>query len=268
MLVDALTLLGLSTPFIYAGATYSVFLYLDNKASDDAKGIVAGWLKPLDFKEVNVASATVELFDRLYTQPLLGWRAFMRSAVFSIVIFFLAMYEFGLVDDFFGSFPPIEYRGEGSSIVMVALVANIVSDYLSLFVIRAWLNVADRRPVVSLFGAAAIGALVVVFIFIVRDNILAWITFGSFEMSLETLKISNLTSRHNFSMWAAVAVHFWLLLFALGILVLRLLSPLLWAAGKVQWFIKQGQFHPVEAVGYVAAALVFVTTAIARVVQG
>ena len=69
-------------------------------------------------------------------------------------------------------------------------------------------------------------------------------------------------------MWAAVAVHFWLLLFALGILVLRLLSPLLWAAGKVQWFIEQGQYHPVEAVGYVAAAVVFVTTALAHLMQG
>ena len=268
MLLDALKLLGLSTPFVYAGATYSVFLYLDNKASNSAKGAIAGWLKPLDFNKVNVASATVELFDRLYTQPLLGWRAFMRSAAFSVVAFFLAMYEFGLVDDYFGSFSPAEYRGEGSSIVVVALAANIVSDYLSLFVIRAWLNIADRHPVVSLFGGAAIGSLVVVFIFIIRDNILAWITFGSFEISLDTLRISNLTSRHNFSMWAAVAVHFWLLLFALGILVLRLLSPLLWAAGKVQWFIEQGQYRPVEAVGYVAAAVVFVTTALAHLMQG
>jgi hypothetical protein len=40
---EALKLLGFSTPFIYALATYGLFHYLDRKASAKAKQAISGW---------------------------------------------------------------------------------------------------------------------------------------------------------------------------------------------------------------------------------
>jgi hypothetical protein len=66
-LPEALKLLGVSTPFIYASATYGLFHYLDSKASGEAKQAISSWLKPLEYAKADVSGAIVELFDRLYT---------------------------------------------------------------------------------------------------------------------------------------------------------------------------------------------------------
>ena len=86
-LTDVLKDLGVSpTPLIYAAAVYGLFLYLDNEASDPAKNAFVSWFKPLPYDKRAVADAVVEMFDRLYTRPLLGWRAFLRSTLFSVVL--------------------------------------------------------------------------------------------------------------------------------------------------------------------------------------
>jgi hypothetical protein len=48
--------------------------------------------------------------------------------------------------------------------------------------------------------------------------------------------------------------------------LLKVLNYLRSLIGWTQWFIKQGQHHPLEAIGYVAAAAVFVGTAIAHAI--
>jgi hypothetical protein len=58
----------------------------------------------------------------------------------------------------------------------------------------------------------------------------------------------------------AMAVFVWLPLFALGILIARLLTPLSWIVGRTQWFLKEGKEHPLKAIGYVAAVVVFLGT--------
>jgi hypothetical protein len=45
--------------------------------------------------------------------------------------------------------------------------------------------------------------------------------------------------------------------FALSVGVLKLLNYLLRAANTAQWFLKRGKDHPLEAVGFVAAPLMF-----------
>jgi hypothetical protein len=69
---EALKLLGFGTPFIYASATYGFFHYLDRKASGKAKQAISAWFKPLEYDKAAVATVLVELFDGLYTTPLLG----------------------------------------------------------------------------------------------------------------------------------------------------------------------------------------------------
>jgi len=60
---------------------------------------------------------------------------------------------------------------------------------------------------------------------------------------------------------AGLFVFVWLPLFALGIVLIRMAAPLSWVVARTQWFLKDGKEHPLKAVGYVAAVIVFVSTA-------
>jgi hypothetical protein len=62
----------------------------------------------------------------------------------------------------------------------------------------------------------------------------------------------------------ALAVHFWLPLVALCIVLLRALNLLRVAVGKTQWFFKGGKERPLDAIGYVAATLVFAGAGVLR----
>jgi hypothetical protein len=64
----------------------------------------------------------------------------------------------------------------------------------------------------------------------------------------------------------AMAVFVWLPLFALGIVIARLLTPLSWIVGRAQWFLKEGNEHPLKAIGYVAAVVVFLGAVAGRAV--
>jgi hypothetical protein len=75
--------------------------------------------------------------------------------------------------------------------------------------------------------------------------ILAWRTsiIGDFALSLSE---------------GALLVHLWLPLFAISVVLLKGLNYFLLAAKTAQWFLKRGKDHPLEAVGFVAAPLVFI----------
>ncbi len=64
----------------------------------------------------------------------------------------------------------------------------------------------------------------------------------------------------------AFLVFAWLPLFALGIMIARLLMPLSWIVGRTQWFLKEGKEHPLKAIGYAAAVIVFLGTVAGRAV--
>jgi hypothetical protein len=66
-------------PFGYAALAYGFFLWLDKELSDETKAALARTMRWKDYKNEQVASALVEVFDRIYTYPLLRWRAFFRS---------------------------------------------------------------------------------------------------------------------------------------------------------------------------------------------
>jgi hypothetical protein len=58
-------LLGLGPAFIYAGAMYGFFRWLDASASDEAKVAISALLKIEDYDKGKVANALVEVFDRV-----------------------------------------------------------------------------------------------------------------------------------------------------------------------------------------------------------
>jgi hypothetical protein len=55
--------LGITT--VYATATYAFFHWLDENASDEAKAALARTMSLKDYKNEQVASALVEVFDRI-----------------------------------------------------------------------------------------------------------------------------------------------------------------------------------------------------------
>ena len=56
----------------------------------------------------------------------------------------------------------------------------------------------------------------------------------------------------------AFLVHLWLPFFALCVALLKGLNYVLLATKQVQWFIKQGRDHPLDALGIVGGTVVFV----------
>jgi hypothetical protein len=78
--------IGYATAFIYAAAAYGLFYWLDKNLSDAAKSVLAGMMKLRELGSQQIASAVVEVFDRLYTRPLLHWRALSRSTLFTVAV--------------------------------------------------------------------------------------------------------------------------------------------------------------------------------------
>jgi hypothetical protein len=65
----------------------------------------------------------------------------------------------------------------------------------------------------------------------------------------------------------AFLVHLWLILFAVGAFGVRLLNPVFRLVARAQWFLKQGDRHPLRAIGMVAAVLVFGGNVLGKVLR-
>ncbi|WP_454652021.1 hypothetical protein [Bradyrhizobium liaoningense] len=247
---ELLKLLGFATPLIYATAAYGLFHWLDENASDEAKAALARTMSL--YKTEKVAPALVEIFDQIYTYPLLSWRAFSRSFLFTTAISLIFMFEFRESPIFPIDSFPLDF-------VLRMLAFNVCTDYLALFVVRRVLLRSGTRPVVGLAFGAVSGAAIVIAAHFLRS---LWVTtFGSGYVNLVIALIV-------FAGWSlpALVVFVWLPLLALGIVVARLTPPAAWVVGKAQWFLKDGKEHPLKAIGYVAAVVVFLGTAVGRAV--
>jgi|SRR5262245_3632240 len=271
-LSEVLKLIGFTTPFVYAAAVYGFFHYLDKKASGQAKKAISGWLQPREYDKAAVADASIEIFDRLYTSPLLSWRAFRRSALFTLCMSAIFVYESE-------NFPSVSHvieagkaekpltvlqAGQVSAwiILIVTTLGNMIGDYAALFIIRPLLIFGKRRPIAALLLGPIAGILVVLlafglFIWISVGLIKAFVEFRETPVSLVSASL----------VWEALlpagfVVHLWLPLFALCVLLLRGLSYFRLAVGRTQWFLRGGREHPLDAIGYVAAGLVFVATVV------
>jgi hypothetical protein len=242
--------LQLPTAVVYATSTYGFFHYLDTQASAQAKKAISGWFKPLEYDKAAVAAAVVEIFDRLYTRPLLGWRAALRSAALTMIITAIFLYEvagFLVSRDF-----------------MVALfLTNIVTDYISLFIVRRYLLVAGNRPVFALVVGPVLGMCVVTLFTVARQLGLFYWDPAPYDLSEELGWMLD-TYFYRMMFLSGLAVHLWLPLLGFGLLCVTGLNYLMRAIGGMQWFLKRGNDHPLDAVGWVLAAIVFVGTAVIR----
>jgi hypothetical protein len=262
-------LLGLGTPFLYAAGTYAFFHWLDVSASDEAKDELARLVRVRNYETKTISGGVVQIFDRIYTYPLFAWQAFLRSALITLAFSVIYIYEFdvSLEQDgvFFG----------GSS-----FLANVASDYVSLFIIRKWLIAAAQRPIAALLLSSIVWLFVIALSAVLRVlGIAVAETFAGLEISRAILftlifllpPIGDSLTRifePEFLLVPAMIVFAWLPLFGISLLIIRLINILTTTVGKMQWFLKGGQDHPLIAVGYVASVIVFVTAVALKFLLG
>jgi hypothetical protein len=156
----------------------------------------------------------------------------------------------------------------------VALIFNILTDYVSLFVVRRWLNMQGHSYFFVLIGGALAGVSVVLLLYVLRefiDNIIIGLYFDirrpNFYEYLgwlieSILGPNGMEAVHRLVILPAFATHMWLPLLAISAVLVKIANSLLWSVGWMQWFLKQGHEHPLEAIGYVAGALVMAIMAV------
>jgi hypothetical protein len=277
-LTEIMKVVGFSTPLLYAGATYGLFHWLDKKASAAAKAAISSLLQLRQYKNDEIGNAIIELFNRIYTSNLLSWDAFARSALFTLCMNVIFVYESLPSNNkirFFDELQlPIDFITLGATVT-----TNVISDYVSLFAVKRLLILGKNRPFVALWVGAAAGMSIVAFFnFVLNIGLALWVLLPEILRStnnapLDLLRsfisfsLANFSGTFNLPVWfalfvSAFVVHLWLPLFFICAGAFRGLNYLRVAIGWTQWFIKQGRQHPLEAIGYVAAVIVFVCSAI------
>jgi hypothetical protein len=155
--------------------------------------------------------------------------------------------------------------------LIMSLFSVIVADYCSLFVVRRCLVLAGDRPFVALLFGAASGLIIIPTAHILPAVLLA--AEGMLFNPAAKLDVYYAIFRSIVEWWPgavivvmapAFLVHLWLPAFALGAFGVRLLYAIFQAVRGAQWFLKQGNQHPIRAIGRVAGVLVFMGTAIAN----
>ncbi len=273
MLQEALRILGLTTPFVYGAATYGIFHYLDKRASGQAKQAISAWISSTYIDKHQSSLVAVEIFDRIYTVPLWGWRAISRSILFTTIVTILGIWHIYPALSWLVFVVPFSFQIQWSQRVL----CNFAADYTALFLIRQWLVLGGRRPLAAAFTGPLIGVAVLLGFYTVTDvmrfSIETW-TFHpiyfvqgarSWIESFVNISTKGISPGSRSALLVpALVVHLWLPLFAIGVLLARSANYFFRATIWMQWFIKQGQRHPLDAIGYVAGLVVFVVMALVQ----
>jgi hypothetical protein len=161
-------------------------------------------------------------------------------------------------------------------IFVVYLIVVVLSDYISLPFVRYSLKLAKTKPISASVISSVIGLIVVTIGFFILYFIgvitINWISpvypkVKQFNMQAVVVLVVrlfyNLFHKPEFdssliaNMRPAFIIHLWLPLFALSTLIARLVFWIFRAVEWAQWFLKQGDAHPLKAIGIVATIIVF-----------
>jgi hypothetical protein len=201
------------------GSVWPVW-WVDKEASDEAKEAIGRTITQLtSYRSEQLASALVEVFDKLYTHPLLHWRAFGRSVAFTIAVSLIVIFE-TTTDAWHVRVP----------VVLYIFSFNVITDYTALFLIRPILIRFGARPALALMVGAASGAAVVAVANVIRFAAgialsayfhFAGDTDSSFQLrqvfDVEALEVAAIMSVAYLPaspfVWAALAAFWWLPLF-------------------------------------------------------
>jgi len=265
------TLLGLGVPFYLAAATYAVFSWLDNNASEEATKVISSWLHGRSHNKPDLGNLIINAFDSIYSSPLLTSRAFLRSAAISTIIWLLALFVPWVLhvhltpwDDPRELINGAVYISAFRTVLSVSFLFVVLSDYVSLLFVRQFLDEALIRPITASIASSLLGLIVVAICFVA---LITTVVFGFFHVPIppdmctlvdyvEVLKYRLIPSALKV-MAPALIIHLWLPLFALSSLAVRLVFWIFRAVEWAQWFLKQGDAHPLKAIGIVATIIVF-----------
>jgi hypothetical protein len=264
---DFFQALGLGTPFIFAAATYGFFLWLDRNASAPASKAISSWLKGQSYSGIDVKGAVISAFDRLYSSPLLGLKAFFRSAVISSIVLFAHNWFMVFVYSSIGEHLSIKRMLIPEIPDMIFFILIILFDYISLFPIRRCLSFAGDRPFLALSLAVVVGGCVVMGAFLTISLAIIGYNLGieyigkiSFTQTIESSSLEFVIL-----MFAPVFfIHLWLPLFLIGALGVRVIYLFFSVVNWAQWFLRGGYQRPIRAVGMGAAIFIFAGTAMVR----
>jgi hypothetical protein len=116
-----------------------------------------------------------------------------------------------------------------------------------------FVQLGTNKPVIAIVAAPFVGilfvyAIILLIIYTERHTVSTFVP----EQFFVFLGIMTTTYYP-----AAFVVHLWLPLFALCIMIVKVFNWFRLAVSKTQWLFRGGKEHPLDAVGYVAAILVF-----------
>jgi hypothetical protein len=273
--------------------------FLDLTAGDEARQRISASLTPRPDNHANTAAAAIlTVFDLIYTLPLFltesgrdfrrrlesthwnpleAWWAFASSAFIAVIVTSVLTYldfKRSANDELFDAFLIAFLSG---------IAANIISDYLALFVIRRWLASDEAHPVRSVFFARLVGTLLVISFMGLR-LVLFFMTISllfnnpcypasdgscmtpvsaddpassylyKWDMATVQQMWPIVYKLHHPGVKAALVVHSWLPLFALSVRMLKWLNGALHTIRILERHVV-GDNHPVLALGVVAGAL-------------
>jgi hypothetical protein len=267
-------LLGLGVPFYLSATTFTVFSWLDSNASAQATQDISSWLHGRSHNKPDLGNLIINAFDRIYTLPLLTFRAFGRSAAISSIIWLFVIlipYLFGLAklwNESLIDYSIIPYLPLVIFILCYCLFTNVLSDYISLPFVRRYLQRARTHPIRASITSSIIGVVIItisVCIMLAVSLMTAFLIHTYLHYDLPLLGMHPNPIETNIetlsgSMYIGTAVfmiHLWLPLFAVSSLAVRLVFPMFRAVEWAQYFLKQGDAHPLKAIGIVATIIVF-----------
>ena len=156
---------------------------------------------------------------------------------------------------------------------------NIVTDYIALFLIRKWLLQGAFSPFLTLVFGAVIGVTIVLGFAVLRAVATGFFIIAQLLIEAQTTNLTMTGPQYWYvfnlifnDYWApnrwqlsliapALAVHSWLLLFAVAVAVVRVINPFVMSVRRLQWLVANGKNRPIEVIGYIAAAIVLIVSA-------
>jgi hypothetical protein len=245
------------TPIAFTVFIFLLVTHLDRSISDEANAILRKITGP-KMPDINmIRFIAIDLFDTLYGTPLFSLRSFLVSAIMTIIITPLVVYHLYYMTFYFMN---CEQCGVGFNFYTI-MIANIFSDYLSLFAIRRFLR-SRISPYISMLLGPLVGALIILSIYTFVDVFrYSWET-GTFhpfyfiegaQWWLSVLSRFSLTSMTVIFLGAFV-VQLWLPLVAIIAGIAKLFIVIL---TPTQWLIKDGYDRPLKAMSYVGAFIAF-----------
>ena len=156
---------------------------------------------------------------------------------------------------------------------MIPFYANLTADYFALFFIRKCISAFGDRLILSLVLGTVVAILIVYLVYflycgaaLIYELVLNCNSFGwdmnvirpTLNGAMKFTKFVMFPSEPPFFVIPALLVYIWLPIFAFSALFARGITMILVTINWAQWFLKQGNQHPLRAIGVVASALVFV----------